>query len=87
MNYVHKRNRSRTIEVSRARSEQIAMAAAELDCSGEQFIQCAITAALLSLASRDKTLAMCFARAAGLSWEQLKLISGDPIVHRLLGEF
>ena len=55
------------------RSKQIAMAAAYLGISGHEFIQSAITAALLSLCDQgDKTFAYMLSRAAGVEFETLE---------------
>lgn len=81
------RYRSRTIEMSEARSQQINLAAASLGgISSHELIQACITSGLLTLASRDKALGLAMARVAGLSWRQMELISKDPIVAELLGE-
>ena len=60
--------RKRTIHMPQTRAAQIALAAAELGISSEQFIQSAITAALLTCADHDDKLAFALARAAGATW-------------------
>jgi hypothetical protein len=63
--------RQRTIGMPESRSRQIANAAAYLNVTGEEFIQSAITAALLSLAGADKVFAHILARSAGVDWAEL----------------
>ncbi len=73
--------------MTEVRSNQIAMAAAKLDCSGHEFIQSCITAGLLSLAEHDKAFALCLARAAHVDWKHLKQLSTNDTVAQIMGEF
>jgi len=74
----------RTIGNPPARQRQITMASAYLDISGEQFIQSAITAALLSLARADPTFALMLARAAGASFDILEFAEREEITSQLM---
>lgn len=78
--------RKRTIQMPECRSRQVAAAAAHLDITGEEFIQSAITAALLSLAEHDptRTVAYAFARAAGVSWETLEYAARQEALASLI---
>lgn len=63
--------RKRTIHMPEVRSQQIALAAASLDITSEQFVQTAITTLLLTVAEHDAPLAFALARAGGVSWDDL----------------
>jgi hypothetical protein len=54
------------------RSRQLAAASAHLDVTGEEFIQSAITAALISLAQADRTFAYVLARVSGVEYDTLE---------------
>ena len=66
-------HRKRTILMPESRSRQIALAAAATGVSSEQFIQGAITAALLTLAEQDKTFALALMRGV-LPWDAIERI-------------
>jgi hypothetical protein len=75
MAYSAANHRRRTILMTECRAKQIAIASAELGVSGEVFIQSAITAALLTAAEHNDTLALAFSRAAGAGWDELQAIA------------
>ena len=63
--------RRRTIGMTECRSQQIALAATALEINSEDFIQSAITAALITAAEHDDALAFALARAAGAAAGQV----------------
>jgi hypothetical protein len=67
--------RKRTIHMPEVRSQQIALAAASLGITSEQFVQTAITTLLLTVAEHDSPLAFALARAGGASWDDLKALA------------
>jgi hypothetical protein len=69
----------RTICTTPSRSRQIALAASLLEIDGEQFIQGAITAALVSLSHQSPLFALCLAREAGLSWAAISQLAETSI--------
>jgi hypothetical protein len=75
--------RQRTIGMPESRSRQIANAAAYLNITGEEFIQSAITAALLSLAEADKVFAHVLARSAGIDWQDLASATHGDVLAKL----
>jgi len=74
--------RKRTIAMPQCRSDQIAIAAAFADITSEEFIQTAVTNALLDAAGRDLSLALALARAGGASWEDLEALAKNAVAHR-----
>jgi hypothetical protein len=76
--------RRRTIAMPEARSRQIAAASAHLDITGEEFIQSAITAALVSLAQADRSFAYSLARATGVEWETLEFVARQEAIASLV---
>lgn len=78
--------RRRTIAMPKARSRQIAAAAAFLDVSGEDLIQSSITAMLISLAEGDTsgTLKYAYARAAGVEWDTLAFAAHQEALANLI---
>ncbi len=66
------------------RSRQVAAASAYLDITGEEFIQSAITAALISLAEHDRTFAYSLARAAGVEWETIEFAARQEALSTLI---
>jgi hypothetical protein len=67
--------RKRTVHMPEVRSQQIALAAASLDITSEQFIQTAITTLLLTVAEHDSPLAFALARAGGASFDDLEALA------------
>jgi hypothetical protein len=65
--------------MSEERSRMIANAAAYLNISGERFIECAISSALLSLAERDKVLCFIFSRSGGADWQELEAAAHSDV--------
>lgn len=63
--------RRRSIGMTEARSRMVANASAYLNLSGEQFIQLAISAALMSLADNDAVFSCIIARSGGVDWKDL----------------
>ena len=76
--------RRRTIAMPEARSRQIAAAAAHLDITGEDFIQSAITAALLSLCEADRSVAYLIARVSGVEWDTLEFAARQQALANLI---
>jgi hypothetical protein len=68
----------------KARSRQIACASAFLDVTGEEFIQSAITAALLSLAESNSTFCLMLARSTGVEWNTLELAARQEALANLI---
>jgi hypothetical protein len=58
--------------MSEARSRMIANAGAYLNITGEQFIQSAISAALLSLCQRDAVFSYILSRSGGTDFDELE---------------
>jgi hypothetical protein len=58
----------------------VANAAAYLNISGERFIECAISSALMSLAERDKVLSFIFARSGGADWRELETAAHSDVL-------
>lgn len=75
--------RRRSINVTEARSRQIANAAVYLNISGEEFIQSAILAALISLGQTDAVFAHILARSAGVDWQELAVATHGELLERL----
>ncbi len=67
--------RRRSIGMSEARSRMVANASAYLNISGEQFIQLAISAALMSLADNDKVFSYIIARSGGVDFDDLAKVT------------
>jgi endonuclease/exonuclease/phosphatase family metal-dependent hydrolase len=76
--------RKRTIAMPETRSRQVAVASAHLDVTGEEFIQSAITAALLSLCEADRSFCYALARAAGVEFETLEFTARQEALANLL---
>ena len=74
----------RTIELTEARRQQVAMASAYLGISGSQFITAAIETAILSLGQADPTLALMFARVAGVEWSELQAGDSTDALARIM---
>jgi hypothetical protein len=68
----------------KSRARQIAAASAYLDMTGEEFIQSAITAALLSLAEHDRTFGHMLTRAAGVEWSTLEFAARQEALANMI---
>jgi hypothetical protein len=67
--------RRRSIQMSEARSRMVANASAYLNISGEQFIQAAISSALMSLCEHDKVLSFILLRSGGVEFDDLSKVA------------
>ena len=76
--------RRRTIAMPECRSRQVAAASAHLDVTGEEFIQSAITAALVSLAQADRTFAYALARVSGVEYDTLEFAARQEAIVSLV---
>jgi hypothetical protein len=76
--------RRRTISMPLARSRQIAAAAAHLQITGEDFIQSAVTAALLSLCEGDRSFCYALARVSGVEWSTLEFAARQEALANLI---
>ena len=81
----HKDTPHRTIAMPAVRANQIAMAGAYLGVTGHEFIQSAITAALVTLAQNDPTFALMLSRAAGTKWETLEFAERSDVIAQING--
>ena len=76
--------RRRTINCPEARSRQIATCAAYLNISGDEFIQSAITAAILSLCENDRNFSYLIARATGVEWNTLEFAARQEALANMM---
>jgi hypothetical protein len=67
--------RKRTIHMTTARSEQLALAAASIGVDSEVLIQTFLTAGLLAMAEHDSPLAFALARSGGASFDDLEALA------------
>jgi hypothetical protein len=67
--------RKRTVHMSTARSEQLALAAASIGVNSEILIQTFITMGLLTMAEHDSPLAFALARSGGASFDDLEALA------------
>jgi len=64
----------RTIRTTPSRSRQISICATALGMDGEQFIQLAISTAIITLGQEDPLVRLMLLRAAGVDWSELEAI-------------
>jgi len=76
--------RRRTINCPEARSRQIAAASAHLQISGEDFIQAAISAALLQLCEADRSFAYALCRVSGVEWSTLEFAARQEALANMI---
>jgi len=63
------------VMMSEARQDMIRLIAAKYGLSSAEYVQAAISAALLSEARADETVRLMLLKATGISWEQLEKLA------------
>jgi len=71
--------RSRTVELTSTRDDQLVVLAAYLDLKVEEVIEASILATITQLAARDSVLAQHLAHASGMQWDELEDEETDVI--------